>query len=120
WWIILVQVYAACGWACWETATFLLIFDTIPAERRTTALTVYQFARSAAFLVGSFLGALVLEGFGVGQTGYVALFVLSSLMRGMTLFMLSVLEPTGLRLRHRAGRTVSRVMSFLPGSTLPD
>ncbi len=120
WWIILVQVYAACGWACWETATFLLIFDTIPAERRTTALTVYQFARSSAFLVGSFLGALVLEGFGVGPTGYVALFVLSSLMRGMTLFMLSVLEPTGLRLRHRAGRTVTRAMSFLPGSTLPD
>ena len=120
WWIILVQIYAACGWACWETATFLLIFDTIPAERRTTALTVYQFARSSAFLVGSFLGALILEGFGVGPTGYVALFIISSLMRVMTLFMLAVMEPTGLRLRHRAGRTVVRAVSFLPGVNLPD
>ncbi|MAJ46674.1 MAG: hypothetical protein CBC35_05100, partial [Planctomycetes bacterium TMED75] len=110
----------ACGWACWETATFLLIFDTIPAERRTTALTVYQFARSSAFLVGSFLGAMILEGFGVGSTGYLALFVISSLMRAMTLFMLAVLEPTGLRLRQRAGRTVVRAVSFLPGINLPD
>ena len=120
WWIILVQIFAACGWACWETGTFLLIFDTIPAERRTTALTVYQFARSSAFLVGSFIGAMVLEGFGVGTTGYVALFVISSLMRGMTLFMLAVLEPTGFRLRQRAGRTVVRAVSFLPGINLPD
>jgi MFS family permease len=111
-WIVVVQTLAAVGWACWETSTFLLIFDIIPAERRTSVLTVYQFVRAAAFLVGSLIGAAILELFGVGPTGYIALFVISSLMRFITLFMLASLEPTGLQLRDRTRKRV-------PASTRP-
>ncbi|MBB49097.1 MAG: hypothetical protein CMJ33_11280 [Phycisphaerae bacterium] len=119
-WIVVVQTLAAIGWACWETATFLLIFDIIPAERRTSVLTVYQFVRAAAFLIGSLIGAAILELFGVGPTGYIALFVISSLMRFVTLFMLASLEPTGLQLRDRTRKGVVRAVGFLPGINSPD
>ena len=75
-WIVFVQTLAAIGWACWETATFLLIFDIIPAA--DSVLTVYQFVRAAAFLIGSLIGAAILELFGVGPTGYIALFVIAA------------------------------------------
>jgi MFS family permease len=112
WYLLSLQVLTATGWACWETATFLLIFDIIPAERRTPVMTLYQLAQALAFLLGSLLGAAVLELVGVGRLGYMAIFLASSLMRFVTLFMLASLEPSGLRLRHR-------VRVFLSAATGP-
>ena len=63
-------------------------------------MTLYQLAQALAFLLGSLLGASVLELIGVGMLGYAALFTASALMRVVTLFMLASLEPSGLRLRH--------------------
>lgn len=101
WYLLALQVLAAASWACWETATFLLIFDVIPAERRTPVLTLYQLAQAAAVTIGSLLGGALLETVGVGPAGYAAIFIAGSSMRIMTLFMLASLEPSGLRLRHR-------------------
>jgi hypothetical protein len=72
------------------------------------------------FLIGSLIGAAILELFGVGPTGYIALFVISSLMRFVTLFMLAALEPTGLQLRDRTRKGVVRAVGFLPGINSPD
>jgi MFS family permease len=118
WYIITLQGIAALAWACWETATFLLVFDIIPAERRTPVLTIYQLAQASAFLLGSLFGALVLEVIGVDRTGYAVLFIASGGMRFMTLFMLAGLEPSGLRLRHRTRRMLVRSVSLLPGAGL--
>ncbi|MCH2144191.1 MAG: MFS transporter [Phycisphaerales bacterium] len=118
WYILTLQALAALAWACWETATFLLVFDIIPAERRTPVLTIYQLAQASAFLLGSLLGGAVLELVGVDRTGYIVLFVASGGMRFLALFILAGLEPSGLDLRHRTGRMLVRGVSLLPGAGL--
>ena len=104
WYILTLQGLAALAWACWETATFLLVFDIIPAERRTPVMTIYQLAQASAFLLGSLLGAEVLELFGIDRTGYVVLFVASGVLRLLSLFILAGLEPSGWNIRRRARR----------------
>ena len=47
-------------------------------------MTLYQLAQALAFLLGSLLGAAVLELVGVGRLGYMAIFLASSLMRFVT------------------------------------
>jgi len=115
WWLIALQFYVGFGWACWETGSFLLVFDVIPAERRTPVMTVYQLAQAIVMVGGSLLGAALLEGVGVNRTGYLALFIATSLMRFVSLFLLASLEPSGLQLRHRARILRVRTMGFLPG-----
>jgi MFS family permease len=108
WYILTLQGLAALAWACWETATFLLVFDIIPAERRTPVMTIYQFAQASALLLGSLLGAEVLESLGVDRSGYIVLFIASGVMRFLSLFILAGLEPSGLGLRRRVLRLVTR------------
>lgn len=115
WWLLSLQLYVGFGWACWETGSFLLVFDVIPAERRTPVMTVYQLAQAIVMVGGSLLGAALLEGVGVNRTGYLALFIATSLMRFVSLFFLASLEPSGLQLRHRARILRVRTMGFLPG-----
>lgn len=102
WYVLTLQGLAALAWAFWETATFLLVFDIIPAERRTPVMTVYQLAHAGALLLGSLLGAQILETFGVDRYGYAILFVGSGVLRFLSLFILAGLEPSGLGLRRRA------------------
>lgn len=92
WWLLGLQFYAGFGWACWETGSFLLVFDVIPAERRTPVMTVYQLAQAIIMVGGSLLGASLLEWIGVDRTGYLALFIASSLMRFVAMFLLASLD----------------------------
>ena len=139
WWnLVLLQVYVGFGWACWENGSFLLVFDTIPEERRTPIMTVYQLVLAIAMMAGSLLGGIILEFFGtaseaasigtVGDVpgdapvrsgpvyeGYAAIFLLTSAMRVVTLFMLASIEPSGLRLRHRARKVLVWTVSTVPG-----
>ncbi len=108
WYILTLQGLAALAWACWETATFLLVFDIIPAERRTPVMTIYQLAQASALLLGSLLGAEVLEVVGLDRGGYIVLFIGSGLMRFLSLFILAGLEPSGLGLRRRVSRLLTR------------
>ena len=120
WYLLALQILAASAWACWETATFLLVFDVIPAERRTPVLTLYQLAQAGALTLGSLLGALVLEVLGEDLTGYAALFLVGTSMRALTLFMLASLEPSGLRLRHRVRVFLSAATGIRPDSVEVD
>ncbi|MDA1008295.1 MAG: MFS transporter [Planctomycetota bacterium] len=92
-WLCAIQFAVGIAWACWETATFLLVFDVIPSERRTSVLTLYNIANAAAMVGGSLLGATILREVGVDRTGFVAIFVATGLMRLMTLFLLAAIEP---------------------------
>lgn len=92
WWLLGLQFYVGFGWACWETGSFLLVFDVIPAERRTPVMTVYQLAQAIIMVGGSLLGASLLEWIGVDRTGYLALFIASSLMRFVAMFLLASLD----------------------------
>ena len=57
WWnLVLLSVYVGFAWACWENGSFLLTFDTIPEERRTPIMTVYQPGLAVVMTAGSLLG----------------------------------------------------------------
>ncbi len=99
WWILLLQFSVGMAWACWETATFLLVFDVIPSERRTSVMTVYNIVQSTAVVSGSLIGATMLGSMDVGRQGYAMVFVATGAMRLMTLFLLAGIEPRRFKLR---------------------
>lgn len=126
WWLLVIlQVYVGFGWACWENGSFLLTFDTIPEDRRTPIMTVYQLALATVMVTGSLVGGAILEVFGTDAAavegvspvvaGYVAIFVLTSGMRIVSLFMLASIEPSGLQIRHRARRVMVWTVGAIPG-----
>jgi MFS family permease len=126
WWLlVLLQVYVGFGWACWENGSFLLTFDTIPEDRRTPIMTVYQLALASVMVAGSLVGGGILEIVGTERisiaggapvvAGYFAVFVLTSGMRLVSLFMLASIEPSGLKIRHRARRVLVWTIGAVPG-----
>ena len=59
-------------------------------------MTVYQLGQAIMMVGGSLLGAALLEGVGVDRAGYLALFIASSLMRFVAMFLLASLgAPKG-------------------------
>ena len=54
-------------------------------------------------------------GAGPVVAGYVAVFALTSGMRVVSLFLLAGIEPSGLRLRHRARRVLVWTVGAVPG-----
>lgn len=65
WWLMTLQFLVGVAWACWETAIFLMVFDRIPSERRTTILTIYNIAHATAMVTGSLVGATILREVGI-------------------------------------------------------
>ena len=99
WWLMLLQFLVGIAWACWETATFLMVFDRIPSEQRTATLTIYNIAHAAATVLGSLVGATILKSVGLTRTGYAVVFLATGLMRLMTIFLLVGIEPRRFKLR---------------------
>ncbi len=86
--LLAVQVLAGTAWAAYELATVLLVFEAIPAQDRTTLLTLFNLANAIAMVAGALIGGVLLDAFGRGQTAYFALFLISTAGRGLTLFLL--------------------------------
>ena len=88
-------------------------------------MTVYQLALATVMVAGSLVGGGILEILGTGRisiaggipvvAGYLAVFVLTSGMRLVSLFMLASIEPSGLRIRHRARRVLVWTIGAVPG-----
>jgi hypothetical protein len=129
WWLLSLQVLAGTAWGAYELAIFLLFFETIPAEERTSVLTWYNFANSAALLFGSAVGATILKVGGVTPEAYHMVYAVSTVMRGMSLFFLWKLPqmsvaggPAPLRpltMVPSAGSVDSPVLPGLPDQTQP-
>lgn len=88
WFLFCVQLGSGTVWAAYELAVFLITFNSIRAEERTSVLTLFNLTITGAMVVGSLLGAGVLIGFGATRPVYYALFAGSSLLRLGTLFFL--------------------------------
>jgi len=69
-------------------AVFLITFNSIRAEERTSVLTLFNLTTTAAMVIGSLLGAGVLIAFGTTRPVYYALFAGSALLRTGTLYFL--------------------------------
>jgi len=87
-WLFFSQVVSGLAWACYELATILLVFDSIRPEERTSILTTHNLANSLAMSTGVVLGSLVLGALGLGPRAYLAVFLVSSAARALTLFAL--------------------------------
>lgn len=80
-----LQILSGMMWAGYEFATFLLLFDTIRDEERTSVLTTYNWLNAMAIATGSILGGVLLKAGGVGQWAYLLVFLVSSSGRLLTL-----------------------------------
>ncbi|MBM4089393.1 MAG: MFS transporter, partial [Planctomycetes bacterium] len=69
-WLAAVQVVSGVVWAAYELAFFLLFFESIRDEERTSVLTVYNFINSLAWVSGAVLGGALLVSTGAGFHGY--------------------------------------------------
>jgi MFS family permease len=76
-----VQVLGGIAWAAYELAAFLLFFEAIPREERTSMLTIFNFGHAVAMVAGAALGAIWLACVGDGRSAYLELFGISSAAR---------------------------------------
>lgn len=87
--LLAVQVVAGITWAAYELAMFLLFFESIRPDERTSVLTTFNFANSMATVAGSLLGGALLAFCGKHEQTYLLLFGLSSAARALTLIALA-------------------------------
>lgn len=66
----------------------LLFFETIPEEERTSVLTLYNFANSAALVLGSMGGAVILKWGEVAPLAYNGTFTASTIVRVAAVWLL--------------------------------
>jgi MFS family permease len=96
-----VQVVAGVAWASYELAAALLFFDAVQHRQRTGVVTIHNLGLSIATLSGAAAGGATLRWLGENQAAYLTIFVISSLLRILTL-------PLLRRVRHAAaGKTTS-------------
>ena len=93
-WLLILQLLAGAAWAAYELALVLLFFEAIDESERTSLLTLYNVANSAALAGGSLIGAAILKWVGVSVTGYLCVFGVSTILRALALLLLRRVPPT--------------------------
>ncbi|MFM7055565.1 MAG: MFS transporter [Planctomycetota bacterium] len=88
WFLAGIQILSGLVWGWYELAMLLQFFRRIPAERRVFVLTVYNAGNSAAMVLGTIIGACVLQGLERTADAYLAVFLLSGCLRALCLLAL--------------------------------
>ena len=83
--LLLLQILSGIAWASHELAAFLLFFDTIKEEERTSLLTSFNVMNAMATLAGSLLGGALLAATGSDSPGYETVFLVSTGLRILAL-----------------------------------
>lgn len=111
--LIALQVLAGFAWAGFELAVVLNMFDTTDDADRAAVLSLYTLLNGVAIVCGSLVGGTVLRALGDG--GYHALFIASSLLRALIMVFLA--RGTGVRRprEHSFPAVFVRVVSLRPG-----
>jgi MFS family permease len=79
-----VQIVSGIVWAAYELAMLLMFFEAIPRQDRAGVLTFYNFGNAAALVLGSIIGATILQSLGENHQAYLYLFAISSGVRLLT------------------------------------
>ena len=126
--LVIIQLAGGVAWAAYELAMFLLFFETIRRDERTSILTVFNVANALAIVLGSLCGGAILRVIGEQPDTYLLIFGLSSVARLFTLVFLSRLpefhfhaEPMGLRtlaVRPSDGSMDAPILPSLPEDKL--
>ncbi len=96
-WLLVLQLFAGAAWGAYELALVLLFFETIPERERTSVLTLYNLANSAAILFGSAIGAVILQWGAVTAEAYHWVYAASTLMRLLAVIQLALFRPSDMR-----------------------
>jgi MFS family permease len=104
--LLVIQVLAGIFWGGYELAFLLLFFEAIPARERTSLLTNFNVANSAAICVGSLFGGWLLSWLGKDQQSYHILFALSSCLRAIVVSGLVWLPLIRLKIKPMAVRSI--------------
>jgi MFS family permease len=86
--LFFVQLIAGAVWAAYELTTFLLLFETIAEEERTSVLTTFNLAHAVATVCGSAVGGFMLTRLGTDHAAYLTIFAFSAGVRLLTLALL--------------------------------
>ncbi|MCK6484205.1 MAG: MFS transporter [Phycisphaerae bacterium] len=124
WYLLAVQLLAGAMWGAYELGNFLMLFETIREEERTSVLAAFNLANAVALVGGSLIGGAMLHFIGEGRTAYMVLFAASFVGRLLTLPLLRrvpdrpfVPVPIVVRadaMRPSAGSLSRPVLSSLP------
>lgn len=86
--LVALQFLAGVVWAAYELAMFLLFFETVRREERTSILTTFNLANQTALVMGALCGGAILKLLGVCPEAYLVLFAISSFGRAASLLVL--------------------------------
>jgi MFS family permease len=124
-WLSFLQILGGITWAAYELAFFLLFFESIAEEERTSVLTIYNLMNTTAWVAGSLVGGMLLLAFDMSFNGYLFIFAASSVGRFAALILLARVprlivdsEPMGMRTVAVRPGTASLNTPVLP--SLPD
>ncbi len=106
-WLMVVQLISGAAWAAYELAFFLLFFESIAKEVRTSVLTLYNLINTLAFVGGALLGGAILYASQASYTGYLLAFGLSSALRCLTLLLLARVPAMEVEAREMGFRSVA-------------
>ena len=87
--LIVVQTYSGTAWCAFDLAALLLLFETIPRQKRVDVLAFFNLASSTATAAGSFLGAGILAVWGANRHAYLMLFLLSAIARAAAIVLVA-------------------------------
>jgi predicted MFS family arabinose efflux permease len=88
WFLACLQILSGLVWGCYELAMLLQFFRQIPGERRVAVLTLYNLGNSAAMVLGTIIGATILNSLGRNYDAYLTVFVASGCLRATALLAL--------------------------------
>jgi MFS family permease len=88
WELTALQFLAGAVWAAYELAMFLMFFETVRREERTSIMTVFNLGNAVALVIGALIGGAVLKYLDTSRETYLFMFGLSSFARAATLICL--------------------------------
>jgi hypothetical protein len=101
-----LQSLAGIFWGGYELAFLLLFFEAIPARERTSLLTNFNVANSAAICLGSLFGWMLFHNLGTDQHTYYVAFAISSCLGAIVVSGLVWLPLIRLKTRPMAVRSI--------------
>ena len=105
--LMAVQVLSGIAWAAYELAMFLLFFETIREEERTSVLTTFNVGNALAMVAGSLVGGVLLGWLGEDLAAYHTVFAASSLTRLAALLVLVWVSDVKIKIVPIATRTIA-------------
>lgn len=113
--LAIMQLLGGVAWGCYELAMSIVFMERIPRQVRPRVLAVFGLFNGIAMVSGSLLGGAILHWFENQISGFMIVFIASSLIRAVSL----LLFPYRLFAEQAAG-TSSFPESFVPATPQPN